>query len=381
MKKVLVLGSTGSIGKNTLEVINLYPDSFEATALVANQDVVTLAAQAKEFGVKSVAIADTSKYSELKSLLSGHNVEVLAGEDAICELASRSYDITMSAIVGVAGLKPTACSIKNSNVLAIANKESLVCAGELILSEAQKHSTKIIPVDSEHSAIFQIFASDQLDMINHVTITASGGPFKHYTLDEMATVTPEQAINHPTWKMGPKISVDCATLLNKGLEVIEACTLFPIQPSQVEVITHYESIIHGMVHYKDGSTLAHMSLPDMKSPIAYALAYPNRITIPHKQLKLDELGKLHFAKPDYARFPLLKLSFDALKEGLAAQIILNSSNEVAVNAFLDKKIGFLDIAKTVEQTLNRITKSQLNSISDVLEFNDQVIRYTNEAVA
>jgi 1-deoxy-D-xylulose-5-phosphate reductoisomerase len=380
MKQVLVLGSTGSIGKNTLEVIKLYPEKYQAAALVANQDVKTLAQQAIEFNVKAVAVSDESKFQELKSLLSGTSIEVLAGENAVCELAARGYDITMSAIVGVAGLKPTMAAIANSKVLAIANKESLVCAGTIIMAEVQKHGTKLIPVDSEHSAIFQIFATDQLDNIKHVTITASGGPFKHFTLEQMASVTPEQAIAHPTWKMGPKISTDCATLLNKGLEVIEACALFPIKPSQVEVVTHYESIIHGMVHYADGSTLAHLSLPDMKSPIAYAMAHPDRIAIPHRELKLDEIGKMHFAKPDYVRFPLLKLSFDALNDGLAAQIILNSSNEVAVNAFLQNRIGFLDISKKVANALDTITKVSLNSLSDVLQFNEEVILKTKAAL-
>lgn len=380
-KKVLILGSTGSIGKSTIDVIKLYPDQYRASALVANQDVKTLAQQAKELNVDAVAISDETKFTELKNLLSGTKIEVLAGGEAVCELASREYDITMSAIVGIAGLKPTIHAIPNSKILAIANKESLVCAGELILQEVQKHNTKLIPVDSEHSAIFQIFATDQVKNIDHITITASGGPFKHYTLEQMANVTPEQAINHPTWKMGPKISVDCATLLNKGLEVIEAFTLFPVTPEQVEVIIHYESIIHGMVHYSDGSTLAHLSLPDMKSPIAYALAYPNRIAIPYKKLKLDEIGKLNFAKPDYARFPLLKLSFDSIKEGLSSQIILNTSNEVAVNAFLQKKIAFLDIAKTVEKALNSIESFKLYSISDIIPFNELVIAKTRELIS
>ncbi len=381
MKKVLILGSTGSIGKSTIDVIKLYPDQYRASALVANQDVKTLAQQAKELNVDAVAISDETKFTELKSLLSGTKIEVLAGGEAVCELASREYDITMSAIVGIAGLKPTIHAIPNSKILAIANKESLVCAGELILQEVKKHNTKLIPVDSEHSAIFQIFATDQVKNIDHITITASGGPFKHYTLEQMANVTPEQAINHPTWKMGPKISVDCATLLNKGLEVIEACTLFPVTPEQVEVVIHYESIIHGMVHYSDGSTLAHLSLPDMRSPIAYALAYPKRIAIPYKKLKLDEIGKLNFAKPDYARFPLLKLSFDSIKEGLSSQIILNTSNEVAVNAFLQKKIDFLDIARTVEKALNSIQSLKPNSLSDILPFNELVIAKTRELIS
>ncbi len=381
MKKVLILGSTGSIGKSTIDVIKLYPNQYRASALVANQDVNTLAQQAKELKVDAVSIYDETKFSELKNLLSGTGIEVLAGENAICELASREYDITMSAIVGIAGLKPTIHAIPNSKILAIANKESIVCAGELILQEVKKHNTTLIPVDSEHSAIFQIFANDQIENIEHITITASGGPFKHYTLDQMANVTPEQAINHPTWKMGPKISVDCATLLNKGLEVIEACSLFPVKPEQVEVIIHYESIIHGMVHYSDGSTLAHLSLPDMKSPIAYALAYPKRIAIPYKNLKLDEIGKLNFAKPDYARFPLLKLSFDSIKEGLSSQIILNTSNEVAVNAFLQNKIGFLDIAKIVETSLNSIQPAKPNSLSEILPFNELVIAKTRELIS
>ncbi len=380
MKNVLVLGSTGSIGKSTLDIIRLYPDKYKATALVANKDVQTLAQQAREFNVESVAIADESKFHELKELLSGTTIQVSAGEEAICDLASRDYDITMSAIVGVAGLKPTMASIAHSKVLAIANKESLVCAGNFIIDEAIKYNTKLIPIDSEHSAIFQIFATDQLEQISHVTITASGGPFKHFSLEQMANVTPEQAINHPTWKMGPKISTDCATLLNKGLEVIEACVLFPITHSQIDVVVHYESIIHGMVHYTDGSTLAHLSLPDMKSPIAYAMAHPDRVSIPYKQLKLDEIGKLHFSKPDYVKFPLLKLSFESLKSSLSSRIILNSSNEVAVNAFLGRKIGFLDIAKVVDNSLNNIKSSNLNSLQDVLEFNEEVILRTLETI-
>ncbi len=368
MKSVIILGATGSIGLNTLDVIKAHPEQYKVKALIANQNVDTLVKSALETNPEYVGLMDESKYPQLKNQLEATNIKVVAGEKAILELCKEAHDITMSAIVGAAGLKPTYTCLQSSKRLALANKETLVVAGELINKVCKERQIEILPVDSEHSAIFQAFEKSNADQVKKIILTASGGPFLHKSLAEMEAMTPEQAVAHPNWKMGQKISVDSATLLNKGLEYIEACMLFPVKPQQVEIVVHPESIIHSLVSYNDGSTLAQLSMPDMRSPIVYALSYPKRLTILHKELDLAALAKLTFLPPDYTRFPLLKLAQKAMQETQAARIILNTANEVAVNAFLAKKIKFLQIYEIVARALDTIKHEPLDSLEDILQY-------------
>lgn len=379
-EKVLILGATGSIGASTLEIIRQHPDKYEVQALVANHNAKGLAELAKNFNVKALGINNKDKAHELKEYLGNFKVDIYAGDDEVCELASKPHDTCVSSIVGIAGLKPTLAAIKGCKKLALANKESIICGGSIILDEAKKNDVLVVPVDSEHNAIYQVFEQDKIDQISKVTITASGGPFKNFTLADMVNITPQQAVRHPNWSMGVKNSVDSATLMNKGLEFIEACILFNLSPNQVNVVVHPQSIIHGMVHYNDGSVLAQLCPPDMKTPISYALAYPKRIAIEHKFLDLAKLGTLTFEEPDLARFPLLGYAKDAINAGTAAQIVLNTSNEVAVNAFLEGKIAFLEISKIVGNALNSISQGSINSLEDIINFNSEVFNFTKSSI-
>ena len=370
-KTVTILGSTGTIGQNTLKCIALHPEKFSVKALVARENIELLASQAKEFKPELVVVTNQLFYPELKKLLSGSNIKIATGEEGVLEAASNNADITMSAIVGAAGLKPTLAAIKNGKTIALANKESLVCAGELVQREVKKYSATIIPVDSEHNAIFQLLQCHHLaggiSGVERVTITASGGPFRTFTLEQMKNVTPEQAVRHPNWNMGAKISVDSATMMNKGLELIEAFYLFPLRAEQLHILVHPQSIIHALVEMVDGSVLAQMSMPDMCTPIASALAYPDRIAAPVQKLRLEEIGNLSFEAPDIARFPAIALARAALISGGCAPTILNAANEIAVERFLQGKIAFLDIAKIVEKTLEILYSKPLETIDDVLE--------------
>ena len=365
-KSVTILGSTGTIGCNTLKVIAEHRDDFEIVALTAGNNFSLLAEQAKEFKPKLVVISNESHYAELKNLLAGTGIEIAAGVEAVLQAAGLDADITMSAIVGAAGLKPTLAAIKNGKTIALANKECLVCAGELMQAEVAKYGAKLIPVDSEHSGVFQIFPLNR-EGIDRVILTASGGSFREFSLAQMANVTPEQAIKHPNWTMGAKISVDSATMMNKGLELIEAFYLFPLRAEQLDIVVHPQSIIHALVEMVDGSVLAQLSSPDMCTPIAYALAYPNRISAPVARLNLAEIGSLTFEKPDEIRFPAIKIAREAMLAGGNAPTILNAANEIAVQKFLDKKIGFLDIAKIVEKTLAKMPNNHLKNIDEILD--------------
>ena len=387
-KTVTILGSTGTIGQNTLKCLALHPEKFSVRALVARENIELLASQAKEFRPELVVVANQSFYAELKNLLSGTNIKIAAGEEAVIEAASGGADITMSAIVGAAGLKPTLAAIKGGKTIALANKESLVCAGELVQREVKKYGATIIPVDSEHNAIFQIIHNltsnsplnnansplpnpppngEGISGIERVTITASGGPFRTFTLEQMKNVTPQQAIRHPNWNMGAKISVDSATMMNKGLELIEAFYLFPLRAQQLHILVHPQSIIHALVEMIDGSVLAQMSQPDMCTPIINALAYPERISAPVQKLRLEEIGNLSFEAPDATRFPAIALAQTVLMTGGNTPTILNAANEVAVERFLRGEIAFLDIAKIVEKTLEILYSNPLETIDDVLE--------------
>ena len=363
---VTILGSTGSIGRNTVELVEAHPDLYRVEALVANTSAEQLAGQALRLRPRLAVVADGSAYGRLKELLGGTDIAVAAGSAAVVEAASLPADWVMAAIVGAAGLEPTLAAARRGAVVALANKECLVCAGELMLAEVSRAGATLLPVDSEHSAIFQVFDFDQVDKVEKIVLTASGGPFRGRSRQEMAEVTPEQAVAHPNWSMGAKISVDSATMMNKGLELIEAHHLFGLGEERIDIVVHPQSVIHSMVAYVDGSVLAQMGSPDMRTPIAYALGWPRRIEAPAPRLDLAGTGSLTFEAPDPIRFPALRLARRALQSGGAAPTVLNAANEVAVQAFLSRGIGFLDIAAVVEATLEATENLPLTSIDDVL---------------
>ena len=371
-KQISIFGSTGSIGKNTIEVLLNSPATYEIVALTANNEADSLAKQAKILQPKYVVIANQKLYSSLKNQLENYpQIEVLAGKEAINEVAKIKCDLFISAIVGIAALEPTINAIKAGSNIGLANKECLVAAGDIMLREAEVNKVKLIPIDSEHNAIFQIFENDNLELIDNITLTASGGPFFNMALKDMENITKEQAIKHPNWSMGAKISVDSATMMNKALEMIEAYRLFPVTSEQIKVIIHPESIIHGLVNYLDGSTLAMMSLPDMKVPISYAIGYPERIKIKYQKLDLAKVGVLNFHEASKRKFPALKLAKEVLDVGGNAPVILNASNEIAVSRFLNDEIKFTDIMKINMEVLESLPYNALSSLEDVYYFDQQ----------
>ena len=366
-RSVSILGSTGSIGGNTIDLLQRHPDSFRVTALTANSNIDLLAEQARQTGAKLAVTADPSLYGALKEALSGSNIRAAAGPEAVEEAASMPADFVMAGIVGAAGLEPTLAAVKRGAIVGLANKECLVCAGELMLSEVKRAGATLLPVDSEHNAIFQVFDFERDSGVSKIILTASGGPFRGSDMAAMVKATPEQAVDHPNWDMGAKISVDSATMMNKGLEMIEAFHLFPVSAQQIEVLVHPQSVIHSMVEYIDGSVLAQLGSPDMRTPIAYSLAWPERISAPTPKLDLAEMGTLNFEKPDLERFPCLRLAQSALEDGASAAIILNAANEVAVSGFLQNHIGFMDIPRIVETCLERADTAPVTSIDRVKE--------------
>ncbi len=351
--RVTILGSTGSVGCSTIDLIERHRESYEVEALTANANVELLAEQARRLRARVAVVADADKYRELRDALSGSGIEAAAGPQALIEAAERPADWVMAAIVGAAGLAPTLAAIRRGAVIGLANKECLVCAGALMMQAVRTHGATLLPVDSEHSAIFQVFDFDQPERIERIVLTASGGPFRNWSLADMARATPAQAVAHPNWDMGAKISIDSATMMNKGLEIIEAHHLFPVPAERIEVIVHPQSVIHSMVAYIDGSVLAQLGTPDMRTPIAYALGWPRRIAAPSARLDFASLTALTFEKPDIARFPSLRLAREALALGPYGPAVLNAANELAVAAFLAARIGLLDIARVVEDTLAR----------------------------
>lgn len=381
-KSVTILGATGSIGKSTVDIIRRYPDKYRVVALTGNQNVPLLAEQAKMLRAEVAVTANKDKYSELKSLLSGTSVRVEAGFDAVIDAAKLDADWTMSAIVGAAGLLPTMEVVKRGKTLALANKETLVCAGEIVMKAIKDAQTTLVPVDSEHSAIFQTLESEHRAAVDRILLTASGGPFREKDSAFMEKVTPEQAVAHPNWSMGAKISVDSATMMNKGLEIIEAFHLFGYGADKIEVLVHPQSIVHSAVGYVDGSVLAHMGMPDMRTPISYALAYPDRMVSPTAKLDLTALSGLTFSAPDETRFPALRLAKECLKKGQAATAIMNAANEVAVGAFLRREIGFLDIVRVVEKIVERLPANPVATIHDVIAVDllarEETKRYLDE---
>jgi 1-deoxy-D-xylulose-5-phosphate reductoisomerase len=353
-RSVTILGSTGSIGCSTLDLVARNRDSFDLAAITAHSNVEALAAQAREHRPRLAVIGQDAHYAALKEALAGTGIEVAAGAQAVIEAAERPADWVMAGIVGVAGLAPTLSAVRRGACVALANKECLVSAGPLFLAEVGKSGSTLLPVDSEHNAIFQVLDAERLETVDKIVLTASGGPFRTWSVAEMEVATPAQAVAHPKWDMGAKISVDSATLMNKGLELIEAHYLFPVGEERLDVVIHPESIIHSMVAYVDGSVLAQLGSPDMRTPISYALAWPERMAAPSPKLNLAQIGRLTFEEPDLERFPALRLARNALQAGGAAPTVFNAANEVAVAAFLAGEIGFLDIARLVEGVQERV---------------------------
>lgn len=358
-RRVSVLGSTGSVGVSTLDLFEQSGAEVEVVALAAGRNVARLAEQALRWRPKLAVIQDESLLPELRDRLAGSGVEAAGGASAVTEAAQADAQWVMSAIVGIAGLGPTWAAARAGAVVALANKESLVCAGPSLLRTAKLAGGVVIPVDSEHSAIFQVLDPRNAQHVARLILTASGGPFRTWTLEQMRGASPEQAVAHPKWDMGVKISIDSATMMNKGLEMIEAAYLFAMPPERVDVIVHPQSIIHSLVEYADGSTLAQLGPPDMRTPIACAFAWPERLPWPAPKLNLAQIGQLTFEETDLGRFPALKIAKEALAAGGAAPAVMNAANEVAVAAFLDRRIGFLDIAAAVAETLNRVESERL----------------------
>ena len=368
-RRISVLGATGSIGESTLDLIGRNPSAYRVVALTGGHNTDRLAELAILHRAELAVIANPEGYAALRAALAGTGIEVGAGEEALLEAASRPADWIMAAIVGAAGLKPTLQAVRQGTLTALANKECLVSAGDIFMAEVVQARATLLPVDSEHSAAMQVMTGTRPERIERVCLTASGGPFRSWSLDQMRAARPEQALNHPNWSMGPKVTIDSATLMNKGLELLEAHHLFALTPDQLDVLIHPQSIVHCLVHMSDGSVLAQMACPDMRTPIAYSLAWPERMHAPTKRLDLAALGMLSFEAPDEERFPALKLARAVLAEGGSAGTVLNAANEVAVEAFLAGRIGFLSIAALVEATLAAnagLTTSHRGSVDDVL---------------
>ena len=351
-RTVTILGSTGSVGQSTLDLIGRHPERFHVEALVAGRSVERLADQARALKARLAVVADPARYRDLKDALAGSGTEAAAGPEAVLEAADRPAEWVMAAVVGYAGLASTLVAARRGAMVALANKEALVCAGRLLLDAIDSSGGVLLPVDSEHNAIFQVFEPGQRAAVDRLILTASGGPFRNWSLADMAGASPEQALAHPNWDMGAKISIDSATMMNKGLELIEAQLLFGLPGEQVDIVVHPQSVIHSMVAYRDGSVLAQLGTPDMRVPISHALGWPARMESPAARLDFHALSALTFEKPDSSRFPSLRLAREALAMGGLAPIILNAANEAAVAAFLARRIGFLDIARTVEDVLD-----------------------------
>ena len=362
-KQIAILGSTGSIGTQALKVIEEHPDLYEAYALTANNQVELLAEQARKFMPAAVVIANEAKYLQLKEMLADLPIQVYAGADALCEIVeAKPIDVVLASMVGYAGLRPTMNAIRAGKAIALANKETLVVAGELINALAQQYKTPILPVDSEHSAIFQCLEPN--NALEKVILTASGGPFRKFTMEQLQHVTKEQALKHPNWEMGAKITIDSATMMNKGFEVIEAKWLFGVRPDQIEVVVHPQSIIHSMVQYEDGAVKAQLGMPDMRLPIQYAFSYPQRIKASFDRLDFSKMTELTFEQPDTNRFRCLALAYEALNRGGNMACIVNAANEVVVSAFLKDRISFLRMSEVIEASMAKVPFIQTPTYED-----------------
>ena len=377
MKKIAIFGSTGSIGESTLQIIRENPDLFEVVTLVAGKNIKKLIEQIKEFKPKNVYIISKENAEILRETFK--NINIFCGDEGMEEISKLTdFDISISALVGIAGLKPTYNMIKNGKTVALANKEVLVAGGELIMKTAKENNSKLLTVDSEHSAIMQCLNGEENNKIYKILLTASGGPFFDKEISDKITV--EDALNHPTWNMGPKVTIDSSTMMNKGFEIIEAKWLFNVEPNQIEVVVHRKSLVHSMVQFKDGTIMANIGPKSMQIPIAYALNFPNRLENNIEKLDLFEIVDLKFEKPDLKKFKCLKLAYDAIEKGHSFQVVLNAANEVLVDSFLNKKIKYTDIPNMLEKVMNMYEKRELKTVEDILEFDKEVKEKTRELI-
>ena len=380
MKKIAILGSTGSIGKQALDVIKQHPDQFEARVLTAGNNAELLIEQAIEFQPDSVVIANEEKYNEVVTALQKYPIKVFAGSEALCQVVeSDAVDIVLTAMVGFAGLRPTVAAIKAHKTLALANKETLVVAGSVIRQLCLENKVSILPVDSEHSAIFQCLNGEGYNAIHRILLTASGGPFRHFTKEQFSNVTPEQALKHPNWKMGAKITIDSASMMNKGFEMIEAHWLYNVAPKDIQVVVHPESVIHSAVEFEDGAVIAQLGTPDMRLPIQYAFSFPKRLSLQSERLDLFKLGALHFEEADMECFPCLRLAYEAIEKGGNMPCILNAAGEVTNLAFRNKQIGFMDMPKLIERAMHE-TSFIANPTLDDLFATDKAVRLYTESL-
>ena len=380
-RRIAILGSTGSIGTQTLDIVRQHRDMFEVELISANSSAEMLVAQAREFDVNNVVICDEARYKEVSDALSGTDCKVFAGIDSLCSLAAaEDVDIVVGAMVGFSGLRPTLAALKAGKIVALANKETLVAAGSIVTRTMRENGAVILPVDSEHSAIFQCLLAAQGNAVEKIHLTASGGPFRTWSKEQIATATAAQALKHPNWSMGAKVTIDSSTMMNKGFEVIEAKWLFDIPAERINVVVHPESIIHSMVEFEDGAVIAQLASPDMREPIGFALSFPNRIPVGNRKLDFGELGRLTFANADLDRFPCLGLAYEAIKRGGNAPCALNSANEIAVAAFLEGRIGFYDIPGLCERALAGLNFVADPSPDDIFATHAEVAGKTRAAI-
>ena len=380
-RRVAILGSTGSIGRQALDVIRQHRDLFEVELLTANNSSELLIAQAREFDVNSAVICNEEKYDEVASALQKDGIKVFAGMDSVCSLVGGSnIDIVLTAMVGFSGLASTVAAIKAGKAIALANKETLVAAGSLVTALAREHGVPLLPVDSEHSAIFQCLQGCGNNRISRIHLTASGGPFREWSREKIAAAGPREALRHPNWQMGSKITIDSATMMNKGLEVIEAKWLFDVEPEDIRVVVHPESIIHSMVEFADGAVIAQLGHPDMREPIQYALAYPQRLNLDNRKLDFAALGSLSFSAPDTERFPALGLAYEALRRGGNLACTMNAANEIAVAAYLREEISFYGISDLVAETMDGVEFVASPSLDDIFATNEAAKEYASALI-
>lgn len=380
-RRVAILGSTGSIGRQALDVIRQHRDLFEVELLTANNSSELLIAQAREFDVNSAVICNEEKYDEVASALQKDGIKVFAGMDSVCSLVGGSnIDIVLTAMVGFSGLASTVAAIKAGKAIALANKETLVAAGSLVTALAREHGVPLLPVDSEHSAIFQCLQGCGNNRISRIHLTASGGPFREWSREKIAAAGPREALRHPNWQMGSKITIDSATMMNKGLEVIEAKWLFDVEPEDIRVVVHPESIIHSMVEFADGAVIAQLGHPDMREPIQYALAYPQRLNLDNRKLDFAALGSLSFSAPDTERFPALGLAYEALRRGGNLACTMNAANEIAVAAYLREEISFYGISDIVAETMAGVEFVASPSLDDIFATNEAAKEYASALI-
>ena len=373
-RQIAILGSTGSIGTQTLDVISQHPEIFEVELLTANENVQKLSEQAIRFNAKDVVICNPDKYGELKAALAGHDIGVHAGMDAVCELVvGRHIEIVVASMVGFSGLRSTIAALKAGKIVALANKETLVAAGAVVEDLVHNGKSSVIPVDSEHSAIFQCLQGNFGEKMVKLHLTASGGPFRTWERERIAAAKAVDALKHPNWSMGAKVTIDSATMMNKGLEVIEAKWLFGVEPADINVVVHPQSIIHSMVEYEDGAVIAQLGCPDMREPIQYALAYPHRLPLNNRKLDFAAVGSLDFMAPDFEKFPCLGLAFKAIERGGTAPVAMNAANEIAVKAYLQDRIGFYDIADLIADTMDKAAFKATPTLDEIYSANEEAL--------